>query len=277
MWAKRHRDLGRARTQVACRLHAVLCDLVPGGVPKEITAAQAARVLDAGRAVRGRRGSPPRARRRVPRRPAPHRRPDARDQEEAGRGGPGLGHHPHRDLRRRPGHRRHRHRRRPPTSPASPAGTASPPTTAPRPIEVSSGNRKDLPAVPAREPAPQPRHPHGRRHPDPLPPQRRPRLLRPQDRRGQDPQRSAPRPQAARSATPSTPACRPTPAGPQHRRDRAREGNRGTTLSPARPAHTPNTGSSAKPLPDPPPPYDPGTDPHDTPSGTQPRRKTGNS
>ena len=38
---------------------------------------------------------------------------------------------------------------------------------------------------------------------------------------------------------------------------RAREGNRGTTLSPARPAHTPNTGSSAKPLPDPTPPYDP--------------------
>ena len=37
---------------------------------------------------------------------------------------------------------------------------------------------------------------------------------------------------------------------------RAREGNRGTTLSPARPAHTPNTGSSAKPLPDLPPPYD---------------------
>src|SRR5215831_19825869 len=31
---------------------------------------------------------------------------------------------------------------------------------------------------------------------------------------------------------------------------RAREGNRGTTLTPARPAHTPNTGSSDKPLPD---------------------------
>jgi hypothetical protein len=24
VWAKRHRDLGRARTQVVCRLHAVL-------------------------------------------------------------------------------------------------------------------------------------------------------------------------------------------------------------------------------------------------------------
>jgi hypothetical protein len=33
-------------------------------------------------------------------------------------------------------------------------------------------------------------------------------------------------------------------------------GQPGTTLKPARPAHTPNTGSSVKPLPDPPPPYD---------------------
>ena len=45
IWAKRHRDLSRARTQVACRLHAVLCELVPGGVPEEITAAQATRIL----------------------------------------------------------------------------------------------------------------------------------------------------------------------------------------------------------------------------------------
>src|SRR6266516_4938245 len=40
VWAKRHRDLARSRNQVACRLHAVLCDLVPGGHPKEISAAQ---------------------------------------------------------------------------------------------------------------------------------------------------------------------------------------------------------------------------------------------
>ena len=38
---------------------------------------------------------------------------------------------------------------------------------------------------------------------------------------------------------------------------RVREGTRGTALSPARPDCTPNTGSSAKPLPDLPPPYDP--------------------
>jgi transposase len=46
VWSRRHRDLGRAKNQVACRLHAVLCELVPGGVPEEITAAQAARILE---------------------------------------------------------------------------------------------------------------------------------------------------------------------------------------------------------------------------------------
>jgi transposase len=45
MWSKRHRDLGRTRTQVACRLHAVLCELIPGGVSKEITAGHAAQLL----------------------------------------------------------------------------------------------------------------------------------------------------------------------------------------------------------------------------------------
>ena len=45
VWAKRHRDLSRARNQIACRLHAVLCDLVPGGVADEITAGRAASIL----------------------------------------------------------------------------------------------------------------------------------------------------------------------------------------------------------------------------------------
>jgi transposase len=45
VWAKRHRDLSRSRNQVTCRLHAVLCELVPGGVSKEIYAAAAARIL----------------------------------------------------------------------------------------------------------------------------------------------------------------------------------------------------------------------------------------
>jgi transposase len=47
IWSKRYRDLGRSRTQVVCRLHAVLGELIPGGVPREITAARAARILKA--------------------------------------------------------------------------------------------------------------------------------------------------------------------------------------------------------------------------------------
>ncbi len=45
IWARRHRDLVRSRNQVACRLHAVLCELVPGGLAGEITAGLAARIL----------------------------------------------------------------------------------------------------------------------------------------------------------------------------------------------------------------------------------------
>jgi transposase len=46
VWSRRHRDLGRAKNQAACRLHAVLCELVPGGVPGEITAALATKILE---------------------------------------------------------------------------------------------------------------------------------------------------------------------------------------------------------------------------------------
>lgn len=45
VWSKRHRDLGRSRNQVVCRLHAVLCELIPGGISRHITAGQAAQVL----------------------------------------------------------------------------------------------------------------------------------------------------------------------------------------------------------------------------------------
>jgi transposase len=47
VWSRRHRQLSSLRTQAACRLHAVLCELTPGGVPKVITAARAAAILDA--------------------------------------------------------------------------------------------------------------------------------------------------------------------------------------------------------------------------------------
>jgi hypothetical protein len=59
VWPGRYRDLGRTRTQVACRLHAVLADLVPGGFSREITAGQAASMLKlirpSGPAARARR------------------------------------------------------------------------------------------------------------------------------------------------------------------------------------------------------------------------------
>ena len=48
----------------------------------------------------------------------------------------------------------------------------------------------------------------------------------------------------------STDRCSMTPS--INPKGRAREGNRATTLTPARPAHNPNTGSSDKPLQDPP-------------------------
>ena len=46
LWAKRQRDLARLRNKVACRLHSLLCELVAGGIGKEIYANQAARMLE---------------------------------------------------------------------------------------------------------------------------------------------------------------------------------------------------------------------------------------
>jgi transposase len=46
IWVRRHRDLSRTRNRIVCRLHAILCDLVAGGFPKQISAIQAAAVLE---------------------------------------------------------------------------------------------------------------------------------------------------------------------------------------------------------------------------------------
>jgi Transposase IS116/IS110/IS902 family./Transposase. len=46
VWALRHRNLSRLRTQAVCRLHAVLCQLLPGGVRKELTSRTASLVLE---------------------------------------------------------------------------------------------------------------------------------------------------------------------------------------------------------------------------------------
>jgi hypothetical protein len=112
VWSRRHRDLGRAKNQVARRLHAVLCELVPGGVPEEITAAQATRILCSAKPA----GAAGQARCEL----AAELLDDMRQMdtrireagEEARRRGPRIGHHGHRDLRGRPGHRRDRDRRR---------------------------------------------------------------------------------------------------------------------------------------------------------------------
>src|SRR5216683_3385765 len=45
VWSRRHRQLSRLRSQAACRLHAVLCEIIPGGVGKDITVARAAAIL----------------------------------------------------------------------------------------------------------------------------------------------------------------------------------------------------------------------------------------
>ena len=44
--AKRHRDLGRLRGQAACRLHALLMELEPGGIAKRMNVTRANALLD---------------------------------------------------------------------------------------------------------------------------------------------------------------------------------------------------------------------------------------
>jgi transposase len=44
--ARRNLDLGRWRNKVCCRLHALVCELVPGGIGKKIVASQARELLE---------------------------------------------------------------------------------------------------------------------------------------------------------------------------------------------------------------------------------------
>ena len=206
IWSKRYRDLGRTRTQVVCRLHAVLCDLVPGGVSRPIYASRAARIgqqVTPADAVAAARCELAVAfledLRRIDAQIRETRKKLAAAVAATGTSltrlfgvGPviaGAVIGDVRDVSRFP-NRDHF---------AAYDGTA--------PIEVSSG----LPAVPAREPPAQPRHLHGRSHPDPPPAQRRPRLLRQETSRRQDRQGSPPRPQAQgqRRHLPPAPGGRP--------------------------------------------------------------------
>jgi hypothetical protein len=114
---------------------------------------------------------------------------------------------------------------------------------------------------------------HGCNHPDP-PAQRRPALPRREGWLEERPRGGRPVPQAAdqrhhlrRLQADSRQAAAAAAAGPG--------GQPGTTLHPARPAHTPHAGSSDKPLPDPPPRYGPAprqAHPH---RRSRPQRKPG--
>ena len=257
VWSKRHRDLGRSRTQVACRLHAALCELVPGGLSKDITAAQATRVLEPAQPS----GAVALARCEL----AAEFLDDLRRIDAQMRG-----------------------TRQKLTTAVRATGTTTTEIfgvgaviaaivigcvadvsrfasrdhfaayNGTAPIEVSSGSRKiyrlsrrgnrrlnhaiHMAAITQIRY----RHSDGRAY---------------YDRKIAEGKthKEALRALKRRVSDAIFAACRPTPGESQRRPGpRAREGNRGTTLSPARPAHTPSTGSSAKPLPDPNPHYDPG-------------------
>ena len=44
--AKRHTDVARWRTKQCCRLHALVAELVPGGISKEVVVTQARSLLE---------------------------------------------------------------------------------------------------------------------------------------------------------------------------------------------------------------------------------------
>ena len=195
VWSKRHRDLARLRNQVACRLHAVLCDLVPGGTSKQISAAQAARIL--GQVTPS--GAVELARAEL----AAEFLEDMRHLDAQLRGtrkklaaavrvsgttltevfgvGPVI------------------------AGPSSATSPTSLPLPQPRPLRFLPRHRprrgvlrepQDPPALATRQPPHQPRHPHGRDHPAQPQAQRRPHLLREEAGRGKNAQRGAPVPQA---------------------------------------------------------------------------------
>ena len=256
VWSKRHRDLSRSRNQVVCRLHAVLCDLLPGGVSKAIRAAAAARVLEQATPS----GAVQQARHELAAEfLADLRRIDAQLREtrkklatavrasgttvtEVFGVGPAIAATvigDVRDISRFPSRDNF----------AACNGTA--------PVEVSSGNRviyrlslrgnRRLNHAIHMAAVTQIRYKHspGRAYYD----KKIAEGNTPRKRGGRSKWKPSDaiykhlKADAARAAS--------TSCGPG-------EGTRGTALPPARPDYTPNTGSSDKPLPDLPPPYDPG-------------------
>ena len=194
--SERYRDLGRARAQVPCRRHQVRCELVPGGVPGEITAGRAARfrepVTPAGAVEAARwelaaeltedlRGTGARIRETRPKAAAAVAATGTSLTGLFGVGPVIAG----RIL----------------AEVGDVARFATKDTFASYNGTAPAGRllrRPDPPPpVPRREPADQPRGAHDGGHPDPLPNHPRPPVLRAETPRGQDPERSAAVPQAA--------------------------------------------------------------------------------
>ena len=193
--AERHRDLARLRNQVACRLHAVLCDLVPGGTSKEISAAQAARIL--GQVTPS--GAAGLARAELAAEfPGDMRRLDAQLRGTRTKLAAAV---------RASGTTLTRVFGVGPVIAGTITGDIAGVSRFPRPRSLRLLQRhrprrgvlrepQDPPAVTTRQPPRRPRHPHGRDQLDPAPAQRRPRVLREEAGRGQNAQRGAPVPQA---------------------------------------------------------------------------------
>jgi transposase len=253
VWSRRHRQLSSLRTQAACRLHAALCELVPGGVAKNITAARATAILAA-------------------------HQPDG----PVGQAWHDLAAEHLADLRRID--ERRREARKNITAAVKACGTSLTQVFGVGAVIAATviGDVADVTRFPTGDRFASTTAPHRSRCPPAAarstgfpcaataasttrstwPPSLRSpirtALATPTTSANSPKARHQPKPAApssARSATPSTPGSWQTPAARQPRRERAREGNRGTTLNPARPAHTPNASSSDKPLPNPPPPY----------------------
>ena len=230
--AKRHTDVARWRNKQCCRLHALMVELVPGGLGKEVTVNQARSLLEA--VQPGDVAAIERHRQAVELVADIERLDvavsDSRTRISAAVAASGttvteifgVG----------------------PIVAAMLIGYSGDPTrftTASRyaaytgcaPIEFSSGGRITHRLYAARQPAAEPRPALRGDHPDPPPPQPRPRLLRPQARRGQDPARSDPRSQAAsqrrRLATPR----RRRPTHHHSLNNGPGQDNQGTSLSPA--------------------------------------------
>jgi transposase len=212
VWSKRHRDLARTRNQVACRLHAVLCDLVPGGHQKEISAAQAARIL----AQAAPSGAVALARAEL----AAEFLADLR----------------HLDAQLRDTRKKLAAAVRAsgtsltqvfgvgPVIAGTVIGDVGDVARFPGRDHIASYNGTapvNPPPVAAREPAYQPRHPHGRDNPAPAQAQRGPRLLRQESGRGKDLQRGAEVPQAQGQRRHLRPPPGRRPPGPREGPGRA--------------------------------------------------------